>query len=184
MAVLAQSLELLPGISVMWTPLVLSSTQPETDFKGALLLLFKRKLLLPPEGKHSLASLCPAFPFPCHTAHFVWRAAALSASKSSTSSHQCETRTRVFLIPQLFPPWQGALAERQGALARFLCPEALQKDTLLLLLPSNTILSRSQEVVVFGAAVFAIQNKHFSSKDLGVGGGLSCFLSKADSHFF
>lgn len=47
MAALAQSLELLPGISVMWTPSELLCTQFETNFKDVLLPVFKRKFYYP-----------------------------------------------------------------------------------------------------------------------------------------
>lgn len=109
-----------------------------------------------------------AFSFLCRTARFslLPSAAALSASQPLTSPHQREIETNVFLLPQSFSPRQGALAERQGALARFPCPEALQKDTPPLLLASALLLHWGMEDVAFGearlAAVFAIQNKHLS----------------------
>lgn len=186
MAALAQSPELLPGISVMWTPPELLCTQLETNFKDALLLVFKRKLLLPPEGKHSLASLRPGFPFPLpHRFSLLWSAAALSASEPLTSPHQPEVGTNAFLLPQSFPPRQRALAARQAVLAAFLRPEAAQMDTLLLLLASASLLYWGRENMVFGearlAAMFAIQNKRLS---WNVSGRLSCFLNKASSHPF
>ena len=64
MAALAQPLKLPPGISAMWTPPELLCTPHETNFKDALLPVFKRKLLLPAERKHPLASPHPSFPFP------------------------------------------------------------------------------------------------------------------------
>lgn len=109
MAALAQSLAPLPGISVMWTPPELLCTQLETNFKDALLLVFKSKLLLPQRGSIPWLPSAPAFPFLCRTARFslLWCAAALSASEPLTSPQQREVGTNVFLLSLSFPPWQG-----------------------------------------------------------------------------
>lgn len=117
MAVLAQSLELLPGISVMWTPSELLCTQFETDFKDVLLLVFKRKFYCPQRGSIPWLPSSPAFPFLHCTAGFFlhWSAAALAASEPLTSPHQHEIGV-MFPPSPLSCPGAGPRAEQQGAL--------------------------------------------------------------------
>lgn len=117
MAALAQSLELLPGISVMWTPSKLLCTQLETDFKDALLLVFKRKFYCPQRGSIPWLPSCPAFPFLHRTAGFLlhWSAAAFAASEPLTSPRQHEMGV-MFPSSPLTSLSAGPWAEQRGAL--------------------------------------------------------------------
>lgn len=134
----------------------------------------------------SLASLFPSFPFP--PLH-CWLFASLKCScpcslRAFNLTQSAGDRSNVSSFRTRFP--QGRAAGRAaGCIGRCLCPGALQKDTLRLLLASAPLLHWGQKDVVFGearlAALLALQNKCLSwnrSEEL------TCFLNKANSYPF
>lgn len=103
MAALVKSLELLPGISVMWTPPELLCTQFETDFKDALLLVFKRKFYCPQRGSIPWLPSSPAFPF-LHRTAAPLKCSCPCSLPASNLTHQHEI---MFPPPLSLSPAQG-----------------------------------------------------------------------------
>lgn len=182
MAALAQSLELLPGISVMWTPSELSCTQFETDFKDVLLLVFKRKFYCPQRGSIPWLPSSPAFPFLHRTAGFWlhWSAAALAASKPLTSPYQ-HAKGVMFPPPHSLPQrkaWQSSRVLWKVSSSR------IPAGHPGLLLASAPLLHWGQNMVFGGARMAALLPKQHKCLSWNRSEELTCFLNKANSHPF